>query len=74
MCKQMKLKCKKIPKEDELLEEIKSRAIFLKINEKKLLSNQFLQSTPDKIGLEDVTNYTVEAQKLATKWKEEREI
>lgn len=68
------MKCKEILKEDESSEEIKSRAIFLKINEKKLLSNQFFWSTSDKIGLEDVTHYIAEAQKIASKWKEEREI
>jgi hypothetical protein len=71
---QTELKCKEIPKEDESFEEIKSRAIFLKINQKQLISDHLFPSTSDVMGLEDVTHYTVEAQKIATKWKEEREI
>lgn len=58
-------------KEDESLEEIKSRTIIHKIKEKQLLSKQ-LHMLPNEIEMEDVTHYTVEAQKIAIKWKKVR--
>ncbi|MFW9906471.1 MAG: hypothetical protein ACFFFH_19305 [Candidatus Thorarchaeota archaeon] len=60
-----------VSKQDMSLEEIKSREILLKINEKKMISKQHLIS--EKITPEDVTHYTVEAQKITTKWETEKE-
>ena len=65
------MNCKEVPNEDESLEEMKFRAIFLKINEKKFLSEQIYLSFADEIDMEDVTHYTVEARRIALKWKEE---
>jgi len=64
------LNCTEISKEDESLEWHKSRTIILKIKEKQLLSEQLhFHMFPDEIEMEDVTHYTVEAQKIAIKWK-----
>ena len=67
-----KLNCKEVSNEDVSLEEIKFKAIILKINEKKLISKQFFNILPDETEMEDVTHYTVEAQKIAIKWKKVR--
>ena len=66
------MNCNDTLKEDESLEEIKSRTIILKIKEKQLLSKQFhFHMFLDEIEMEDVTHYTVEARRIALKWKEE---
>jgi hypothetical protein len=65
------LKCKEIPNEDGSLEESRSRDILLKIDEKKLFSKHHLFL--NKIPIEDVTHYTVEAQNIAAKWKKENQ-
>ncbi len=68
-----KLDCEEVIKEDESLEELKSKAIFLKINEKQFLSEQIFRTSSDKIEMEDITHYTVEARKIAINWEKERE-
>ena len=60
-----------VTKEDDSLEELKSKAIFLKIKEKQFLSEQIFHVSSDEIEMEDVTHYTVEARRIALKWKEE---
>ncbi|UCG02967.1 MAG: hypothetical protein JSW11_03060 [Candidatus Heimdallarchaeota archaeon] len=62
-----------VSKEDESLEEIKSKAIILKIYEKQFLSRQIFHLFPNEIEMEDVTHYTVEARKIAIKWNKEKE-
>ncbi|MFX0123123.1 MAG: hypothetical protein ACFFAE_05755 [Candidatus Hodarchaeota archaeon] len=61
-----------VPIEDRSLEEIKTRAIILKIKEKKSLSEQIFRTSSDEIEMIDVTHYTVEARKIATNWKKQR--
>lgn len=55
-------------KEDETIEELKCKAIILKIKPKQ----NFLE-TSEKIEIEDTTLYAIEAQKIALNWKRNKE-
>ncbi len=60
-------------KEEETIEEVKRKAIILKIKPKQFLSEQNFLETSEKIEIEDITLYTVEARKIAVNWKRNKE-
>lgn len=60
-------------KEDEMIKELKCKAIILKIKPKQFLFEQNFLETSEKIEIEDITLYAVEARKIAINWEKERE-
>ncbi len=60
-------------KEDETIEELKRKAIILKIKPKQFLTEQNFLETSEKIEIEDTTLYAVEARKIAINWKRNKE-
>lgn len=72
MDEELKWVSKEVSNKDESAEEVKSRNIFLKINQKQHISKPSFLSSSDEIDMDDVTHYTEEAQKIATKWNEKR--
>ncbi|MHA2244105.1 MAG: hypothetical protein ACXADY_03995 [Candidatus Hodarchaeales archaeon] len=56
-------------KEDETIEELKCKAIILKIK-----PDQNFLETSEKAEIEDTTLYAIQARKIAFNWKRNKEV